>query len=125
MFEETKAAIDKSKGRIAWFEKRAAELEFEAATLPSVGYHRAKFIEAKKALKRVRHALEDEREHLGWLLESAKHDDELAAMMSPETLASWKEFNEEQDTLRKERERREREAEKRRDAFRLIPGGRE
>lgn len=119
MFDETKEAIGKSKSWIKFFEKRVSELTLEAATLPTVGYHRNKYLEAKRALAKVKEALEAEREHLESLESLGVSEDEMQQVMSPEQIADWKKFEADQD----ERHKREREAHKRRQQFRVIDGG--
>jgi hypothetical protein len=119
--------ISKSKGRIAWFERREAEMATELAATPSVGYHKSRFWELTRALERMRRIIEDEREYLKWLIETEKVMSEfetLESMMTSGERRAWNEFRAKQNRLREEREEREREAVKRRARFRLILGGR-
>lgn len=125
MLEDTQQSIAKSKARITFLEKRVSELELEVATTPTVGYQRRKFLQAKKALAHVRETLDAERSQLESLEGMAEADAELADMMSPEQLVSWKEFEAEQAAESKARAQREKEAEKRRDGFRVIEGGKD
>lgn len=125
MLEDTQQSIAKSKARITFLEKRVSELELEVATTPTVGYQRRKFREAKKALVHVKEALDAEREQLESLVGMAEADAELEDMMSPEQLVSWREFEAQQAAESKARVKSEQEAEKRRDAFRVIEGGKD
>jgi hypothetical protein len=123
MFEETKSEIAKTRGRIANLERRTKELEVEVATLPTRGYHRMKYLEARRTLKKVRKALEAEQEGLESLIALGESEAEMQEIMSPEQIADWKKFEAEQEAERKDRERRWQEANKRREAFRVIDGG--
>jgi len=119
--------ISRSKGRIAWFERREAEMSTELAGTPSVGYHKARFWELTRALERMRRIIEDEREYLKWLIETEKAMSEfetLESMMTSGERRAWNEFRAKQNRLQEERDEREREAVKRRARFRLILGGR-
>ena len=81
--EDTAQAIEKSKGRLAWFEKRLADLKVHLAGLPSVGCHRPEFLRTHRVIQFVKRALEEEREQLDWLHVSAKEDEEFEAKREP------------------------------------------
>jgi hypothetical protein len=122
--------IRKVDGQIAWLQKRVVELEEQAASLPTVGFHRQAFKDTKRMIRRVRESLAEEQEFRAWLDEERKWDAEMQAIVGQEQPASfWEEFEkkferEQNDRLR-ERDLRATEAEKRRAAFRLIEGGKE
>ncbi len=136
MDADTAQAIEKSKGQLAWFEKRLADLKIHLAGLPSVGCHRPEFLRTQRVIQFVKKALDEEREQLEWLHVSAKEDEELEKKygkfeLSEEQAKSLLAFTEhyaerqkEQAKRQKERERREVDAEHRRAQFKVIPGGR-
>ncbi len=108
LVQGTGEGILTAQGQIAWLKRRIVELEGEAATLPTVGFHRAAYVRTRKTLKHVRRALEEEQEYLEWLEGLLDQDIELE-----------KELN----VQMQERLRRAEEADRRRAAFRLIQGG--
>ncbi len=123
LVEDTQEEIRKAEGYVAWLTKRIGDLELEAASLPTVGFHRPKYLETRKILKKVKRALRDEQEYLDGLRDRIADDRELETMMSPEDIESWKKFEEEQRQELDARLARSQEADKRRDQFRLILGG--
>ena len=120
MSENSTNNVGKAKGSVAWYEREIAKLEAEYATLPSVGYHRARFLEVRKRLRHMREALDAAKQELAWFEESADAEKELDAMLTPEERVDFENFMKEQDA----RARRDVQAEKRRDAFKVIDGGR-
>lgn len=119
--DETEGKIHKTRSVIAWLERREAEFLEQSAGLPTVGFHRAAFLDLRRALKRVRRALEEEREYLEKLEADIAWDRQTEELMTPEQLASWREFEAEQER----RLQRSAVAFRRRAAFRIIDGGKE
>ncbi len=129
MDAHTSQAIEKSKGRLAWLEKRLADLEVHRATLPSVGCHRSEFLRTQRVIQFVKETLEKERDQMKWLREEALQAEEFEKLfgkieLTEEQEKAYAEYQKEDVTRQKERERREVEAEQRRAQFRVIPGGR-
>lgn len=131
MDDETRQAIEKSKGRLAWYEKRLQDLKLHLAGLPSVGCHRPEFLRTQRVIQFVKKAHEEEHAQLEWLFVAAREAEDFEEKYgkvdpawAAEADKAYAEYQKERLTRSKERERREVEAERRRAQFRVIPGGR-
>ena len=127
MSSEVHQAIEKSQERLSSFESRLSNLKEELTTLPSVGFHRTQFLKVQRALQFVKKAIEEEREQLAWLQVEAKEDEAFEkkyGKLSAKQEATFAEYMKGAAKRSQERRRREVEAEKRREQFRVIPGGR-
>ncbi len=121
---------DDLANHILFLERREAELAAEVASLPTRGTHRKQWLKVHQELARVRETLKDSRE---WLRSQAEAETELEAhlaSMTPEERAYFDKMYAEYEAYEKangldweSRRRREREAEGRREGFRLIWGG--
>jgi hypothetical protein len=120
-----------TRNRIAFLERREAELAHEESTLPTRGYHRSAWLKASEELQQVREELADERKCLALEVEWEAEEREFFASLSPEELAYHeemlalyeKEHGEKNRAEWKARQKREAEAERRRENFQLILGG--
>lgn len=108
MLEELKQDLSDTQGRIAYLERREADLVREEASLPK---YKDDWKQAKLGLARVREALTEARETLKWLQESIAEGEQLFADMSLEELEYCEVMS------------RQYEAEERRKKFRVIQGG--
>lgn len=125
--------IEKGKQRLAWCEKRLAELRALEKTLPRVGYGRAEWKKVVKEIEQLREYIFGEREWIKYatevetLLDAQEKEWEAkygpAYKLTPEEEADFELFMGEMKRRQAEREKMNREAQRRRDDFKLISGG--
>ncbi len=127
--------IEKGRSRLAWCEKRRAELEAQEKTLPTRGYGRGAWLKIKAEIDRLKEFIFGEREWIKYaeeveaLLDAQEKEWEAkygpAYKLTPEEEKDFELFMGDLDARRRERDKMNREAEKRRDRFRVISGGKD
>jgi hypothetical protein len=126
--------IEQGRGRVAWCKAKLKELEFHEQTLPRVGYGRAEWKRTKAEIEELKEFIFGEEEWIKYAEELEivldRQEKEMEAKygsykMSPEEERDFEVFMADVERRQAEREKMNAEAEKRRDQFRLISGGKD